>query len=187
MNNTTGSQGTMGDHSGMNQGTNTGGQMNSTGRYAAMGVRQGTLHNKDLKFIVMATSSNMLEIEASRLALQNASSSVVKDFAGMMVEHHTMAASEMKNMLSSKGAMIPDTAMLPRHRMQMEMLSGLQGAAFDKMYARIMVDAHEEDVDEFEDETTDARDADIRAFTKRMLPTLQTHYTKAKDLRKQVK
>ncbi len=51
------------------------------------------------------------------------------------------------------------------------------------MYARIIVNAHEEDVDEF----TDARDAAIRAFTGKMLPTLQTHYTRAKELRRQVR
>jgi putative membrane protein len=93
----------------------------------------------------------------------------------------------MKKMLASKGAMIPDTAMLSRHRMQMEMVSNLQGADFDRAYMRIMVDAHEEDVDEYEDETTDARDADIRAFATRMMPTLRMHYTRAKELRKQVR
>jgi putative membrane protein len=175
------------DHTNMNGSTATSGQMGSTDRYSAMGIQSGSLHKKDLKFVVMAASSNMLEIEASRLALQSASSSAVKDFARMMVEHHTMAASEMKTMLATKGAMIPDTALLPRHRMQLEMLSSLQGAAFDKMYMRVMVDSHEEDVDEFEDETTDARDADIRAFTTRMLPVLQQHYTMSKDIRKQVK
>jgi putative membrane protein len=50
-----------------------------------------------------------------------------------------------------------------------------------------MVDAHEEEVDEYEDETTDARDADIRAFATRMMPTLRMHYTRAKELRKQVR
>lgn len=187
--NTTGTnQGNTGtDHAGMNHGTDAGGQLTSAGRYAAMGVQPGSLHRKDLKFIMLANSSNKLEIEASRLALQNASNTAVKDFARMMVDHHTMAASEMKTMLSSKGAMIPDTVLLPRHRMQMEMLSNLQGAEFDKMYTRIMVDAHEEDVDEFEDEVTDARDADIRAFTAKMLPTLQMHYTRSKELRKQLR
>lgn len=190
--NTTGTgntQGNMGtDHTGMNHGTtDAGGQMTSTGRYAAMGVQTGSLHKKDMKFVMLANSSNMLEIQASQLALQNASSQAVKDFAAMMVQHHTMAATEMKNMLANKGAMIPDTAMLSRHRTQIDLLSSLQGAAFDKAYMRLMVDAHEEDVDEFEDETTDARDADIRAFATRMMPTLRTHYTRAKELRKQIR
>jgi putative membrane protein len=182
---TTGTRG----QTGMNQDNNTNieGSMTSTGRYAAMGVRTGNLHRKDAKFVVLAASSNNLELQLSQLAQQRATNQAVKDFAAMMVEHHTMAAQEMKSLLSAKGASVPDTALLPMHRLQMESVTAAQGADFDKAYMRIMVDAHEEDVDEYEDETTDARDADIRAFATRMLPTLQTHYARAKEVRGQVK
>jgi putative membrane protein len=152
-----------------------------------MGVRQGSLHKKDMKFVMMAHSSNTLELALSQMALQKASSQAVKDFASMMVEHHSMAGQEMKQLLSTKGAMIPDSALLSGHRMRLEMMQNLTGADFDKAYMRIMVDAHEEDVDEYEDETTDARDADIRAFTIRMMPILRTHYEKSKEVRKQVR
>jgi putative membrane protein len=174
--------GTHSDHT-MND---AGGQLTSTGRYQAMGVTTGTLHRKDMKFIMVAHSSTVLEIESSRLALQNASSQAVKDYAQMMIDHHTMSAQEMKQMLSTKGVVIPDSAVLDRYRSKIEMLRGLQGADFDKAYMRIMVDAHEEDLDEYEDETTDARDADIRAFTAKMMPTLRTHYTRAREIRKQL-
>jgi putative membrane protein len=184
---TTGTTGTT-DHSGMNQGSSDmSGSMISTGRYQALGITTGNLHRKDVKFIVMAASSNNLELQLSQMAQQRATSQAVKDFAAMMVQHHTKAGQEMRTMLAGKGASVPDTALLPMHRLQMETVAAAQGAAFDKAYMRIMVDAHEEDVDEYEDETTDARDADIRAFTTRMLPILQTHYAQAKEVRKQVK
>ena len=166
---------------------NASGTITYTERYQAMGVTTGNLHRKDAKFMVMAASSNNLELQLSQLAQQKANSRAVRDFAAMMVEHHTMAAQQMKTLLSSKGASVPDTALLPMHRLQMESVTGAQGADFDKAYMRIMVDAHEEDLDEYEDETTDAKDADIRAFTTRMLPILRTHYTRAKEVRNQVK
>lgn len=162
-------------------------QMISTGRYAAMGVKQGSLHQKDMKFMMLANSSNMMELELSQIAAERATNQAVKDFATMMVQHHTTTGQEMKQLLSGKGAMIPDTAMLARHRNRINTLQNMQGADFDKAYMRIMVDAHEEDVDEYEDETKDARDADIRAFATRMMPTLRTHYDKAKEVRKQLK
>ena len=187
--NTSGTNTTTGtDQHGMNHGnTDMSGTMVSTGRYAAMGVQTGSLHRKDAKFLVLAGSSNTLELQLSKLAQQRATNQAVKDYANMMVEHHTMAAQEMKKLLSSKGAMIPDTALLPMHKLQIETVMAAQGADFDKAYMRIMVDAHEEDVDEFEDEVTDARDADIRAFASRMMPILQTHYSRAKEIRKQVR
>jgi len=187
--NTSGNNTTTGtDHNGMNHGNgDMSGTMVSTGRYAAMGVQTGSLHRKDAKFLVLAGSSNTLELQLSKLAQQRATNQAVKDYANMMVEHHTMAAQEMKKLLSSKGAMIPDTALLPMHKLQIETVMAAQGADFDKAYMRIMVDAHEEDVDEFEDEVTDARDADVRAFASRMMPVLQTHYSRAKEIRKQVR
>ena len=174
------------DMSNQNQQGNANGQMTSTGRYAAMGVTSGSLHKKDLKFVMMANSSNTMELQLSQMALQKATNQIVKDYASMMVEHHTMSGQQMKQMLGTKGAMIPDTALLSRHKMRIEFLQNLQGAEFDKAYMRIMVDAHEEDVDEFEDETTDARDADIRAFATQMLPILRTYYSRAKEIRKQL-
>lgn len=158
--------------------------MSGSGRYAAMGVQMGSLHKKDMKFAMLANSSNSLELQSSQLALQNASSQAVKDYAQMMIQHHTVAGQEMKQLLASKGAMIPDTVMLGRHRSRLEMLQTMQGADFDRAYIRLMVDAHEEDVDEFEDETTDAWDADLRAFATKMMPTLRTHYSRARELRR---
>lgn len=191
--NNQGNTGTTGDSTGTTGGntgtTGTGevsGQMTSVGRYAAMGVQMGSLHRKDMKFVMEANSSNSMELQLSQIALQKATSPAVKEFAQMMVQHHTMAGQEMKQLLSSKGTAIPDSVMLPAHRMRMEMLQNLQGADFDKAYMRIMVDAHEEDLDEYEDVLDDARDADIRTFANKMLPTLRTHYSHAKDTRKKV-
>jgi len=158
--------------------------MQSTGRYSALGVTTGSLHRKDMKFIMLAASSNHMELELARLAQQNAASQEVKDFAEMILRDHTAAGVEMKTMLSKKGTMIPDTAMLPKHRIHIDHLRGLQGAEFDRAYIGMMVDAHEDDIDEYEDETTDARDADIRAFARKTLPVLQKHHTRAKEIRK---
>ena len=83
--------------------------------------------------------------------------------------------------------MLPDSFLLERHRSRVDMLANMQGADFDRAYVRLMVDAHEEDVDEFEDETTDARDADLRAFATRMMPILRMHYDRAKELRKSMR
>jgi len=170
---------------GMDNGGN--GQLSSTGRYSAMGIQAGSLHRKDLKFVLVANSSNLLEIQASQLAMERAMNPAVKEYASMMVSHHTMAGQQMKQLLASKGTVIPEQALMKdRHRMQLESISNLRGAEFDRAYMRLMVDAHEEDVDEYEDETTDARDADLRAFTVKMMPTLQQHYSRARELRKQL-
>jgi putative membrane protein len=142
-------------------------------------IKPGSLHKKDVKFLIEAASSSRLEIELGQLAQQKGASQEVRNFGAMMVKDHTMATQELKALVASKGAMLPDTLM-PKHRVLMDRVAGLQGAAFDKAYMSVMRDAHENDIDEFEDETKDARDPDVRAFATKQLPILQGHHGHAK-------
>ena len=143
-------------------------------------INPGTLHKKDVKFLVEAASSSRMEIELGQMAQQKGTSQEVKDFGAMMVQDHTKATEELKSLVASKGASLPDTLM-PKHRALMDRLNGLEGAEFDKAYMAVMRDAHENDIDEFEDEATDARDPDVKAFATKQLPILQGHHQHAKD------
>ena len=168
--------------------TGTGGGMATAEDSLMMDVRikPGTLHKKDVKFLVEAASSSRMEIELGQMAQQKGVSQEVKNFGAMMVRDHTMATQELKSIVANKGASIPDTLM-PKHMALMSRLNGLEGAAFDKAYMSVMRDAHENDIDEFEDETKDARDADVRAFASKQLPILKGHHTHAKDAKAPMK
>jgi putative membrane protein len=149
-------------------------------------IQAGSLHKKDVKFLVEAASSSRMEIELGQMAQQKGASQQVRDFGAMMVRDHTLATQELKSIVSSKGASLPDTLM-PKHRALMDRLNGLQGAEFDKAYMAVMRDAHENDIDEFEDETKDARDPDVKAFATKQLPVLQGHHQHAKDAKAPMK
>lgn len=143
-------------------------------------INPGTLHKKDVKFLVEAASSSRMKIELGQLAQQKGSTQEIRDYGAMMVQDHTKASEELKALVASKGASFPDTLM-PKHRALMDRLNGLEGVEFDKAYMNVMRDAHENDIDEFEDETKDARDPDVRAFATKQLPVLQGHHQHAKD------
>ncbi len=49
------------------------------------------------------------------------------------------------------------------------------GAAFDATYMRQMVDDHQKDVALFEKQASGGRDADLKAFAGKTLPTLKQH------------
>ena len=162
--------------------TGTGGGIASAEDSLMMDVRikAGSLNKKDIKFLVEASSSSRMEIELGQMAQQKGMSQDVKNFGAMMVRDHTLASQELKTIVSNKGASLPDT-LLPKHRALMDRLNGLEGAAFDKAYMSVMRDAHENDVDEFEDETKDAIDPDVKAFATKQLPILKGHHNHAKD------
>jgi putative membrane protein len=69
----------------------------------------------------------------------------------------------------------------------MDKLNGLSGADFDKAYVEAMVDDHEEDVELFKDESADGKDADVKAWAAKVLPTLQKHLDMIKGIQSKMK
>ncbi len=71
----------------------------------------------------------------------------------------------------------------PSHMDNHEMgkLSKLSGAAFDREYMDNMVKDHQKAVKEFQKEADKAKDADVRNFAAKTLPTLQEHLQMAQN------
>jgi putative membrane protein len=58
----------------------------------------------------------------------------------------------------------------------------LEGDAFDKEYARLMVKDHRDDVKEFQEEAKTGKNQYLKDFAGQTLPTLQEHLKQAQEL-----
>jgi predicted outer membrane protein len=58
----------------------------------------------------------------------------------------------------------------------------LSGAAFDRAYMRDMVQDHTQDVGEFDRESNNGKDPQVKDWAGQKLPTLREHLTMAKDI-----
>jgi len=134
-------------------------------------------------FIEEAARGGMAEVELGQLASQKASSPKVKSFAAQMVADHSKANEQLKMLASNKHITVP-TDLAAEHKSKRDELSGLSGEAFDRAYVDAMVDDHKKDVDEFKKQSTSNEDADVRAFAKKTLPTLQQHLRLIERLQK---
>ena len=132
------------------------------------------LTSQDSKFIKEAAEGGMMEVELGRLATQKAASADVKTFGQRMVDDHSKANDQLKSIATQKGVTLP-TALPTDMRQEMDKLSKLSGAAFDKMYMSHMVKDHQKDVKEFEKESTAGKDMDVKQFATDTLPTLREH------------
>jgi putative membrane protein len=128
----------------------------------------------DREFMTKAAQGGLAEVELGRLAAQKAQSPDVKQFGQRMVDDHSRVNTELKTLATSKGVTLP-TDIDAATKEEQAKLSKLTGAAFDKEYMRLMVDDHRKDVAEFEKESKDQDNADVRAFAAKTLPTLQEH------------
>jgi len=135
----------------------------------------------DLAFMNDAAPGGMAEVELGKLAASKAQNAEVKSFAQKMVEDHSKAGEELKQLAAQKKVMLPPDV-LPKHKEIMDKLSKLSGADFDKEYVAAMVEAHEKDVSAFENVSKTAADADVKAFATKTLPTLKMHLEMIKGI-----
>ena len=145
------------------------------------GEATAPVSEEDSKFAVMAASGGMMEVQLGELAQQKAASQRVKDFGAMMVRDHTKANDELKNLAGMKNITVPP-APGEDHMDQITNLSKKSGREFDREYMKMMVDDHQEDIDEFEKCSNNSKDADLKAFEAKTMPVLRTHLDSAKAI-----
>ena len=132
-------------------------------------------------FVAEAASGGMMEVELGRHAATHAASDRVKDFGRRMAEDHGKANDELKRVSQRESITLPST-MSKRDREEVDRLTKLRGAAFDRAYMEAMVADHEKDVAKFRDESKSAEDPDVKDFASRTLPTLESHLQMARDI-----
>lgn len=140
----------------------------------ANGGRGSMRMSNDQKFVTMAALGGMEEVELGRLAAGKGASDEVRQFGQRMVDDHSKAGDDLKQVASGKGWTLP-TSLAAKHQSDVQKLSALSGEKFDREYVNMMLKDHKKDVAEFQKESTRGTDADIKSFATRTLPTLQEH------------
>jgi len=131
----------------------------------------------DAKFVVDAGNGGMTEVELSKLAQQKATNAKAKEYADMMVMDHTKANEELKALAKVKNVTLP-AVLNDDSKKTWDDLNAKSGADFDKAYVSAMVSEHKKTVSLFENASTSVKDADLKAFIDKTLPTLKGHLDK---------
>jgi len=147
---------------------------------AAMDAKSGA-PSPDSAFIKTAVLDGMAEVDLGNLAATNAESNDVKAFAQKMVADHGKAGDELKTIASQKNVTLP-TELDAKHKAVKTRLSNLKGKAFDSAYVSQMLAGHREAVALFQREAKSGKDADVKAFAEKTLPTIQEHLKAVQDL-----
>jgi len=134
----------------------------------------------DKAFAEKAAIGGMAEVQMGKMAQQKGSSDQVKQFGGRMVDDHSKANDELKQIASAKGIALP-TDLDAKHKSKMDKMEKLSGAQFDRAYMDDMVADHKEDVAEFKKQASSGKDSDLKAFAAKTLPTLEDHLKMAQS------
>jgi putative membrane protein len=148
------------------------------------------ISNSDTKdgadFAVKAAEGGMFEVEAAKIAQTKGNSQSIKDLAKHMIDDHTKANAELKQLAAKQQITLP-TKLSDKHQKDIDELNKLTGNDFDKEYAKEMVRDHKEDVAMFEKEAKSGKDAEIKNWASGKVETLKHHLSMAESARDNVK
>ena len=129
---------------GCNKGNETTTANNST--VGTAGRTDNGISSGDRDFVRDVAAMNMAEMDLARLASEKAAGADVKEFARMMLNDHPGAGEKLKAFAAQRGIDVPATAD-DKGRDQREKLAAKTGLEFDREYADLMVNGHQEFVD----------------------------------------
>jgi putative membrane protein len=139
----------------------------------------------DATFVKKAASGGMAEVKLGQLAQEKGSNSTVKEFGKRMENDHSKAGDQLKNVASKNNIAVPEE-IDKKDQATYDHLSKLSGAEFDRVYAQHMVTDHEKDIEEFKKEASTGKNANVKGFASKTLPTLQDHLRQAREMEKSV-
>jgi putative membrane protein len=137
----------------------------------------------DSGFVMEAAAGGMMEVEAGKLAQQNAASDRVKNFGSMMVADHSAANQQLSGLASSHGITLP-SALPAAEQKHLDAMKSLTGKAFDKHYVSMMVDDHKKDIGKFKMAAEKCDDSQLKSWASTTLPTLQKHMDSINAIKK---
>lgn len=142
---------------------------------------QQRIEDDSRDFVKTAASSGRMEVELGKLAQEKAQDQQVKDFAQKLVNEHQQANNKLKNIASNQNINVPQQ-MKDDHKNKVEDLREKSGQEFDKEYMDIVVNAHEDDISEFEDAQDDVKNQELKSWISSTLPNLRNHLEEAKRI-----
>ena len=161
------------------------GLLMSLGVASAAEHENGKMKHPDQHFMKEAAQGGQGEVALGQMAAKQAANEDVKKFGQRMVDDHSKANEELKNLATSEGVILP-TDMDEKTKALQQRLAKLSGAEFDRAYMEEMVKDHKKDVAEFEHEATKGNDPEVKSWAAKTVPTLKDHLDLAQNTAEKV-
>ena len=143
--------------------------------------KKGNLAKQDQQYFREMAQDNMAEVEAGKLAQQQASDEQVKEFGEQMVKDHGQMLQAQKKMASAKGVEMPKQPK-KEHQAAMKKLQKAEGEQFDTAFMSQMVKDHEKSLKQVREAAKNAKDPELKAMAEKAAPVIEKHLQMAKQL-----
>lgn len=161
------------------------GASSTAGGAASAGT--GKISRADEKLITEIAQANLAEISSGKLAKDKSQNDEVKSFAQKMVDDHTKALDELKQLAQAKGVTLPTEPDRQQKAME-KRLSSLSGDKFDKQYLEQAGDRSHKDTHKLlKQASTRAQDADLKNYASKTIGVVESHQQMAEETERNMK
>jgi putative membrane protein len=119
--------------------------------------------------------SNQKEVHMGQEAKTKGHSPAVKEYGATLERDHTAADEKVAALARKQNIELPPPPAPPKHEMP-------AGEAFDKHFAKMMVDDHTKDIATVKAARDSATDPELKELLTDLLPTLEKHLETARTL-----
>jgi putative membrane protein len=141
----------------------------------------------DEQIVAITAAANDAEVDQGNLARAKATDPRIRDFAAMMVDHHTEARREQRS-LSIPEVASPDSDRRTREaQAAFQSLQHEQGSEFDAAYLQLQIEEHRSVLETLKRQLVPAaKGAQLKAFLQKITPTVESHLAQAERLREEM-
>lgn len=132
-------------------------------------------------YVQLAGATDMFEIQSSQQALSRSQNASVRQFAEMMIDHHTRTSQQLTAAARAAG-LTPDPRLLPMQVQMMQQLQQTSGAQFDQLYLDQQVQAHEMAVALHANYARSGDNPALRAVAAAAVPIVSQHLARVREL-----
>jgi len=138
-------------------------------------------HDFDNHFVMHAIGDNTTEIQLAKIVAEKTQDPQVKQFAQMLVQDHTKAVTELRDLAQQKGFTIPaQTNELETAKIAMAEKSS--GPDLDRHFVFGMVGGHVTNILAYRNADELATDPQLKQWIEQTVPVLREHLRMAKEL-----
>ena len=138
--------------------------------------------NTAMPYVAAAGSSDQFEIQSSREALTRAQSPEVRQYAQMLIDHHTQTSQTLMAAARDAGMTPPPPVLMPRHAAMLEGVRRAPADRFDAVYIAAQVPAHQEALALHQNYAANGDTPSLRAAASTAVPLVQQHLTDAQRM-----
>jgi len=135
----------------------------------------------DMDFVSKAILGGLFDVQSSELAVSQATTPFVREFAQMMIVGHGEANRDLEKLARRKGGVVP-VDLDEEYQSRLSTLRDQQGVNFDRQYHDMQVTAHKDAIALFDRASANCEDDELKAYATKVLPTLREHQKKLNEM-----